>query len=60
MPQALQVVGNIIPATWFIQIIKAVMIKGSGFSNIWFQTSVLGFMALVFVGLSVRNFKDRL
>jgi ABC-2 type transport system permease protein len=56
----LQVLGNIIPATWFNQIIKGVMIKGAGIEVLWFQTCVLGVMALVFVVLSMRNFKDRL
>lgn len=60
MPQALQVIGSVIPATWFIQIIKGVMIKGVGLSVVWVQTSVLALMAAVFIGLSVRKFKDRL
>jgi len=60
MPYVLQVLGNIIPATWFNQIIKGVMIKGAGIEVLWFQTCVLGVMALVFVVLSMRNFKDRL
>lgn len=60
MPQVLQILGNLIPATWFNQIIKGIMIKGIGIRYLWFQTGVLGLMALIFIGLSVRNFKDRL
>lgn len=60
MPVPLQVIGNIIPATWFNTIIKGIMIKGVGLDVLWKQTLVLGGMALFFLGLSLRNFKDRL
>ena len=60
MPQVLQILGNAIPATWFNVIIKGVMIKGVGLRYLWFQTGVLGLMALIFIGLSMRSFKDRL
>lgn len=60
MPYVLQLVGNIIPATWFNQIIKSIMIKGVGISYLYIQTAVLLCMAVVFLALSMRNFKDRL
>ena len=60
MPVPLQMVGNIIPATWFNPIIKGIMIKGVGLESLWRQTAVLGAMALFFLALSMRNFKDRL
>ncbi len=60
MPVPLQVIGNVIPATWFNTIIKGIMIKGVGLEVLWKQTLVLGGMALFFLGLSLRNFKDRL
>ncbi len=60
MPVPLQVLGNLIPATWFNPIIKGIMIKGVGLDVLWKHTLVLGGMALFFLGLSLRNFKDRL
>lgn len=60
MPIPLQVIGNIIPATWFNPIVKGVMLKGVGFEVLWKHTLVLGGMALFFLTLSLRNFKDRL
>ncbi|MFN0214159.1 MAG: ABC transporter permease [Saprospiraceae bacterium] len=60
MPLALQVIGNVIPATWFNPIIKGIMIKGVGLEVLWKQTIVLCGMAVFFLGLSLRNFKDRL
>ncbi|MCB9317287.1 MAG: ABC transporter permease [Lewinellaceae bacterium] len=60
MPVFLQAVGTAFPATWFIPIIKGVMIKGVGLSYLWKETLVLVGMAVVFIGVSVRNFKSRL
>lgn len=60
MPMPLQIIGNVIPATWFNPIIKGIMIKGVGLEVLWKQTLVLGGMALFFLGLSLKNFKDRL
>lgn len=60
MPLFLQAIGTLFPATWFIPIIKGVMIKGVGLSYIWKETLILVAMAIVFIGLSVRNFKSRL
>ncbi|MFN0034130.1 MAG: ABC transporter permease [Saprospiraceae bacterium] len=60
MPQVLQWIGSAIPATWFNPIIKGIMIKGVGLEVLWKHTLVLGAMALFFLGLSLKNFKDRL
>jgi ABC-2 type transport system permease protein len=60
MPWLLQAIGAVIPATWFNTVIKGIMIKGVGLEVLWKETLVLGGMALFFLGLSMRNFKDRL
>ena len=39
---------------------KAVMIKGLGFSAIWRETLVLAVMTLLLLALSIRKFKTRL
>jgi ABC-2 type transport system permease protein len=60
MPLPLQVIGNVIPATHFNPIVKGIMIKGVGLESLWKHTLVLGGMAVVFLVLSLKNFKDRL
>jgi ABC-2 type transport system permease protein len=60
MPQVLQWVGSAIPATWFNPVIKGIMIKGVGLEVLWKETLVLGGMAVFFLALSMKNFKDRL
>jgi len=60
MPWPLQVVSNIVPSKWFYIIVKDVMIKGLGFSQIWKETLVLVGMSLVLLFISFKKFKIRL
>jgi ABC-2 type transport system permease protein len=60
MPLPLQLLSNIMPPKWFIIIIKAIMLKGVGFGYIWKETLIILTMCMVFIGLSVKNFKIRL
>jgi len=60
MPMPLQVISYIVPAKWFIVIIKGIMLKGVGLGFLWKETLVLGGMTLFFIGLSVRSYKIRL
>ncbi|MCB9232601.1 MAG: ABC transporter permease [Bacteroidia bacterium] len=60
MPLPLQVISNIIPAKWFIIIVKSIMLKGVGLGEILKETLILTGMAAFFIALSVKNFKIRL
>lgn len=60
MPLPLQVISNIIPAKWFIIILKGIMLKGVGITFIWKETLILFGMTLFFMGLSVKKYKIRL
>ncbi len=60
MPKVLQWLSNIMPSKWFIIIIRGIMIKGAGIVHLWKETLVIILMILIFIGLSVRNFKIRL
>lgn len=60
MPAPLQVISHIIPAKWFIIIIKGIMLKGVSLAYVWKETLILMGMALFFIGLSVKNYKIRL
>lgn len=60
MPWPLQVVSNIVPSRWFYIIVKSVMIKGLGITQIWKETLILFSMMLFFLGLSIKSFKTRL
>jgi ABC-type multidrug transport system, permease component len=60
MPWILQILSNIVPAKWYIIIVKQVMIKGLGFTDIWDETLVLLGMTFIFILLSIKRFKTRL
>jgi len=60
LPPPLKVVSNIVPAKWYFLIVKNVMIKGSGFVDVWKETAILGLMTLAFLGITVKKFKIRL
>ncbi|WP_299530690.1 ABC transporter permease [Ulvibacterium sp.] len=60
MPVLLQYIGQLVPATYFIEILKAVMLRGVGFSFILFEVGVLLIMTLVFLLITWRKFKIRL
>ncbi len=60
MPLPLQLISNLVPAKWFYAIVKAVMIKGVGFSAVWQETCILVGMTVVLLTLSIRKFKIRL
>jgi ABC-2 type transport system permease protein len=60
MPEVLQWFSSIMPARWFIVIVKNVMLKGTGFAFIWKETLILLGMALFFILAAVRRFNIRL
>lgn len=60
MPYPLQLISNIIPAKWFIIIIKGIMLKGVGLQYVWKETLILLGMTVFFMGLSVKKYKIRL
>ena len=60
MPLPMQIISNIIPAKWFIIIVKAVMLKGASVSVIWKETLILIGMTAVYILLSIKKYKIRL
>lgn len=60
MPELLQILSNIMPARWYIVIIRGIMLKGIGITFIWKETLILLGMTLFFIALSVKKFKIRL
>ena len=58
MPLPLQIVGHIIPATWYLRIIRGVMLAGV---NAWpREAAVLAGMGALLTGLALKRFHTRL
>ncbi len=60
MPIILQWVSHIVPAKWYINIVKAVMIKGLGIESVIKENLILLGFIVVLVWASVQRFKIRL
>ena len=60
LPLVLQWLAQIIPAKWFIEAARNVMIKGAGIAAIAKELTVLGGMALFLLALSVKKFNKRI
>ena len=56
----LQGLSYVIPAKYFVIILKDIMLKGSGLEIIWKETVVLVVFFFVFMAASIRNYKIRL
>ncbi len=60
MPALLQWVSAVVPARWYIEACRMVMIQGSPIGLILPQMGILALMTAVFISLCLINFKTRL
>lgn len=60
MPLALQVVTVIVPARYFVEVMKGLFLQGVGFDVLWPQVTALGAYALGILILAKNRFKKRL
>lgn len=60
MPLALQFLSDIIPAKWYIIMVKKIMIQGAGFGSIVPEFLILTSMMVFLLWFSVKKFRTRL
>jgi ABC-2 type transport system permease protein len=60
IPPWLQPVTHIVPAKWFIRIVRGLLLKDVGLEVLWLDTLILGGMALLFLIASAFSFNVRL
>ena len=60
MPTAAQWIGNLIPLTYFLRILRGLLLKGSGMDAIWPDVLALSVFAVVLVTLSAVRFRKSL
>lgn len=58
MPVVLQAATTIMPATYYINILKGVYLKNLGFAYLWSDYAVLTLMVLFLVALNVKKLKE--
>jgi ABC-2 type transport system permease protein len=57
MPLPLRTVSNIVPAKWYYNIVKGVMIKGLNIFGIWKEVLILTGMMFFFLTIAIKKFK---
>ena len=57
MPTPIQVLTYIVPARYFITLLRGIYLKGIGLEILWLNALLLGVYALVMVTLALRKMK---
>lgn len=60
MAKPLQVISNVVPARWFLEIVRGILLKGNGLTELWEETLILAGMTAGFILISLKNFNIRL
>ena len=60
MPVPLQIVSDMLPARWYIQAVRRLMIQGVNITEVLKEVYILAAMATVLIVVSLKTFKNRL
>jgi len=60
MPAPARLIGTVIPMTYFLKILRGVLLKGAGWKELWPQIWPLGLFGAAMVSLSIRKFRKNL
>jgi ABC-2 type transport system permease protein len=56
MPEVAQWIGLGLPLTYFLQVLRGILLKGTGAAVLWPEITILAGFAVGFMGLAVRRF----
>ena len=60
MPTGRRIIGNLLPMTHFLRVVRAVMLKGANWSEIGFEFAMLALFVPVFSMLALLRFRRTL
>jgi ABC-2 type transport system permease protein len=60
MPKILQWISTIVPARWYIEAVKKLMIQGVDVQFVAKEFMILAAMSIALIFISLKNFKTRL
>ena len=60
LPTFFKVVSNIVPARWYIDAVRKMMIQGLPLSAVWENCAILLGMTVAILGVSLKKFNDKL
>jgi ABC-2 type transport system permease protein len=50
----------LLPLTWFLEILRGILLKGIGIEDLWKQLAILTVSAVALLAISVRRFSKTL
>jgi ABC-2 type transport system permease protein len=56
MPRVMQVASSVLPLTYYLRILRGVLLKGVGLSHLWMEGAMLALLATLILGMSVFRF----
>jgi len=60
MPQWAQWIGNVLPLTHFLRIVRGIMLKGNGFAEVWPSLwPIWGFIVIVLL-IGLKRYRQTL
>ncbi|MDK2823840.1 MAG: drug efflux transport system permease protein [Clostridia bacterium] len=60
MPVIIQWLGYLIPLTYFLEILRGIIVKGVGIEYLWFQTTLLAIFGIFIISLASLRFRKKL
>ena len=60
MPQWAQIIGNLLPLTYFNRLIRGIMLKGNGWANCWPNVWPLLIFTLIVMTVAVKTYRRTL
>ncbi len=60
LPKFFQMISNIVPARWYIDAVRKMMIQGLPIVAVWKNVAILACMTVVLLGVSLKKFNDKL
>lgn len=60
MPAPLRALSHLIPARWFLLVVRGIMLKGAGLAELWQELAALGALTAVLLTAGIRRLAIRL
>jgi ABC-2 type transport system permease protein len=60
MPKIIQVISNIFPLTYFIKVLRGVILKGNSFSSLKYEFIILVIFGMVVLTAATIKFKKKI
>jgi ABC-2 type transport system permease protein len=57
MPMVFQVISRLIPARYFIDVVRGIVLRGAGVAELWVPIAWLAFYTCAIIGLAVFRFR---